>query len=106
MERAERTFQNYEEYLNFLKNKTTCDDPVYTANHERAHFMKAQDLGYTPLYGARFIGNDFPHIFIAGFIAFTGSKPVKEDHIKILLAPEKPGIHDLVLASRLRNGQD
>ena len=102
MEIVEQTFNDYNNYLDFLKNKTTCDDPVYTANHERQHLEKATALGYDSIYGAKIVGNDFPHIFLYAFVDFPSTKPTSEHLIEILLAPDTPGEHDLKLVSKLR----
>jgi len=101
MQKVEKMFNDYEEYLGFLRNCTTCDDPDYTANHERAHLQKAQVLGYEAIYGARIIGNDFPHILLEAFVDFPGQRPTSEHFIEILLAPDIPGEDDIELIANL-----
>lgn len=101
MEIVEKIFTNYQAYLEFLRDKTVCEDPNYVANHERQHLERALALGYSAHYGARIVGNDFPHILIEGFVDFPEIKPTNNHLIEILLAPDKPSEDDLRLANDL-----
>jgi hypothetical protein len=101
MEKTLRIFEDYQEYLDFLRDSTTCTDPIFTANHEKEHLEEAQRLGYRTVYGAYFIGNDFPHPFIAGFVDFPDKLPGKGDLVKILFAPKEPSDDDLEIVRAL-----
>ncbi|MEK6889908.1 MAG: hypothetical protein AABX35_01845 [Nanoarchaeota archaeon] len=69
--------------------------------HERAHFEKAKELGYTPQYVAKLIV-DNPSIIILAAVDFIGREPTPSDMVKICLAPRRPSKEDLELA--VKNG--
>lgn len=69
-------------------------------DHEKAHFQKAMELGYNPLYGIRMVV-DSPPIILTGFVDFKERVPQGEDMVKILLAPENPSEDDLKLVERI-----
>ena len=70
--------------------------------HERAHFEKARELGYTPQYVARLVV-DNPSVIILAAVDFD-REPTPSDMVKICLAPKKPSKEDLELA--IKNGWD
>lgn len=103
MRQTEYTFASYQSYLKFLRDKTTLASyATKIADHEREHATCARRLGYKAVYGARVVSNDFPHIFLEGFVHFPGREPTREHLIEILLAPKKPSMNDKRLARKLQ----
>lgn len=103
MPMGEYTYKTYKDVYGALtRMRANPVEVTALLDHERQHFEKARRLGYQPIYGVRMVP-DFPPIIDFGFIGFEGKKPVGQDMIDILLAPDTPGEDDLILAGRIQS---
>jgi len=94
-------FGSYDEHFTFLKDKCmfSISEAREIIDHEREHYLKAKELGYSPIYAAYAV-IDSPMAHIASLVDFNEDVS-PEDMIKICLAPKKPSIDDKKLAARL-----
>jgi len=65
-------------------------------SHERSHFNKAQELGYSPKYGVMIIKTNLFEFRIVSKYALVelDKKASPEDSREISLAPENMGVED------------
>jgi|SRR3989344_7248210 len=103
MPMMEHTYATYEDcFKSLTRMNANPDEIVECLDHEKQHFDKAKELGYQPVYGVKMVP-EFPPIIDFYFIDFKDKKPVGQDMIDILLAPDQPGENDLKLVDRIRS---
>ena len=76
------------------------ESTVEVIAHERAHFEKALDLGYSPSYSLFTCYHR--SYFTLRFATFVPKNTTREDLILIASAPDIPGPEDLELIKKVR----
>jgi|SRR3989338_2660999 len=105
MKMEHKRYLTLEEYVNGLRETELSERAIQkTIEHERAHFEKAIELGYSPVYALeRFYtaGSNLATVMLNA-VMFNGKEPSPEHIIHILLAPKVLSGGDLDDALRLR----
>lgn len=101
----ERTYENKDDFFKdmflFIRPKTSSDEIITTINHEVAHFEKARELGYNPVYGIMKKNFKIFHLNFSLQIPHVRyeKEPKPQDLVEIALAPENPSLIDRIHAS-------
>ncbi|MEK6860072.1 MAG: hypothetical protein AABX54_04630 [Nanoarchaeota archaeon] len=100
-----KRYSSVEEYARGLREtnlpQTEIEELIV---HERAHFERAKQLRYTPLYALSTytIENPLNVLILFNGVIFSEKNPTDRHMIKILLAPRDPSEDDLYVSRRLK----
>ena len=98
---SKKEYPTYKEYKKaLLECRISKDWALELAEHERDHFEKARELGYSPIYVSHIIPDTIDIVY--GEVDWP-EKESPQDLIVICLAPKKPGEEDITYARRSLN---
>tara|TARA_Y100000034_G_scaffold22715_1_gene26191 strand:+ start:471 stop:821 length:351 start_codon:yes stop_codon:yes gene_type:complete len=99
MKTIEIHFDHEEHFENFLMWNEEAKDVLRLRSHEKAHFDKAEELGYSPTYGFKRTKRH-TQFFKETYFIFL-DRDCSPNHFKeIALAPKNPGEKDKIYASK------
>lgn len=98
-----KQFEFYEDFKQFILKNESSIDHSDLLKHEYDHCYVARALGYNVVYQVDINKRRDDSISYLGYsIRFLGKLPNNRDTITISLAPESPGLRDLVVAEEAR----